>query len=293
MVDYIRTVSAVFIGNGSLGLPILEKISDDPQFNLLAVFSGVDKPAGRNKILTPTVIAGAAKDLSLRLFKVEDINKNDNISILKKLNPEIIICTDFTQIIGDEILDLPKFGVLNIHPSLLPKYRGPSPMQTTIKNRDTRTGVSIIKMVKKMDAGPILAQIEAKLSRKVDYKTLKSGLAEIGAELIAELMPYYMAGEVQPTEQNDKLASYTKLFNKNDGEVKLTDDPVEVEAKIRAFQEWPKVYTILNGRKIFITEARLDKNKQIIIEKVKPEGKNEMKYADFIRGNSERLTFGK
>ena len=128
MIDHIKVVKTLFIGNGSLGLPALERITDDPQFELLGVYTTIDKSAGRSGELQPTLVAELAEKLNIESYKVKDINAPEIISQIKNINPELIILADFSQIISPELINIPKYGILNIHPSLLPKYRGPSPV---------------------------------------------------------------------------------------------------------------------------------------------------------------------
>jgi len=146
MIDHIKIVRTIFIGNGTLGVPTLERIADDPQFKLLEVITSAPKPAGRRQELRKTAIGFTAEKLKAKVYSVDSLKDRKNINHIKTLTPEIIILADYNEIIPKEILEIPKFGVLNLHPSLLPKYRGPSPIASAILNGEKKTGVSIIKM---------------------------------------------------------------------------------------------------------------------------------------------------
>ncbi|MCX6812683.1 MAG: methionyl-tRNA formyltransferase [Candidatus Berkelbacteria bacterium] len=291
MIDHIRPVRTVFIGSGTLGVPALEIISDNPQFSLSAVITGSDRPAGRDKILTPTIIAESAERLKMKVLKIDSIKDRKAIEKIKSLEPELIVLADFGQKISEEIINLPKFGILNIHPSLLPKYRGPSPVVSAILAGEKKTGVSIIRINSEIDAGDILAQIEVKIGSRETAEKLKNRLANFGADLLAEVVPYMIAGEITPIKQNPNLASATKIFDKSSGKLSSNESSAEVDRMVRAFSPWPGVYTTRNDKRIFITAAHLDRQKKLIIDSVKPEGKREMRYSEYLAGN-QPLTFG-
>ena len=227
-------------------------------------------------------------------------NINDEKIITKIINerPDLGIMADFGQIISDKILSIPKHGIINIHPSLLPKYRGPSPIQTTILEGDRITGVSLIKTAKKMDAGGIISEVSIKLSGSETSTILKKYLSEIAAALLLNSLPYYLAGDLKPEDQDENKATYTKLFKKEDGLVDVNTPATLVERKIRAFDPWPKVYTIRKGhasrqagKRVQILAAHFEEDNSFTIDRVKPEGGNEMNYTDYVRGYKDKLTF--
>ena len=291
MVDHIKTLSTVFIGNGSLGLPILERLTDDPQFNLSAVFTTIDRPAGRNGEYRSTEIAKLGQELGQKVVKTGDINSEQTIKEIKKLAPDLIVLADFNQIIKKDLINLPKYGVLNIHPSLLPKYRGPSPIVSAMLAGEKQTGVSIIKLNEKVDAGDVLSQIQLPVKAHDTATSLKIRLAEYGAALLAETVPYYIADEIRPLKQIEEQATYTKKFGKSDGKITTEKTDIEIDRMVRALNPWPGVYAEKKGKKIFITKSHLNKEKKLIIDAVKPEGKREMSYKEYLAGNDE-LTFG-
>ncbi len=291
MIDHIKVVKTLFIGNGSLGLPALERMTTDPQFELIGVYTTEDRPAGRSGDLQPTLVAQLTAKLSQTIYKVADINSKDVIDQIKQLNPELIVLADFSQIISKELIDLPKYGILNIHPSLLPKYRGPSPVVSAVLNGDKKTGVSIIKLSDKIDAGDVLSQLEIKIRPRETAEQLKNRLAEFGADLLAETVPYYLADEIHPIKQIEEKASVTKKFSKLDGKITDNEAPEQIDRMVRALNPWPGVYTEINGKKVFITKAHINKEKKLVIDALKPEGKREMTYKDYLAGNIS-LTVG-
>ena len=291
MIDHIKSVKTVFIGNGSLGFPILERITDDPQFDLQAVLTSINRPSGRKNLNCESLVAEEANKLKLKLYKIDKIRDSKTIKLIKEINPELIILADFGQILSKELVQLPKYGVLNIHPSLLPKYRGPSPIVSALLAGEKRTGVSIIKLDENIDSGNILSQIEIRISSRETAVNLKKKLAGLAAELLAETVPYYLAGEITPIVQDQTKATESKIITKENGKLVGNESSQKVDRMVRALYPWPGVYIGINKRKFFITKVHLNKEKKLIIDRVKPEGKKEMSYTDFTLGNSERLTF--
>lgn len=285
MVDHIKTVKTIFIGNGTLGLPALRKISNDPQFDLVAVYTSKPKPAGRDRQLRSTVIADEAKKIVRKVLPIETIKDKNVINQIKNFAPEIIILADYSEILPEELLAIPKYGVLNIHPSLLPKFRGPSPIVSAILSGEKKTGASILKLNKSVDAGDVLSQIEIKIKPRENAEQLKKRLADFAADLLAETVPYYLAGEISPIKQKEEQATTTKIIQKSDGKITGKESPSQIDRMIRALSPWPGVYTEPDGKKIFITKAHLNREQELIIDNLKPEGKREMTYKEYLAGN--------
>ncbi len=218
------------------------------------------------------------KDLNLIIL--------NNHQEIKEVNPDLVVVASYGKIIPKSFLDLPRYGCLNVHPSLLPKYRGASPIQNTILNNEKEAGVSIILMDEKMDHGPIVASIKYQISEKIRYKELEKELAKLSAKLLKEVLPKWLKGKVKPKEQEHSQATFTKVLKREDGEVNLDDDPREIERKVRAFDPWPGIYAIWKNKRIKILDVKVLDNK-LMIKKVQPEGKKEMSFEDFKRGHQE------
>lgn len=203
-----------------------------------------------------------------------------------KPNPEsknLFVVASYGKILTKEELAIPKHGTLNIHPSLLPKYRGASPIQAAILSGDEETGVCIMLVDEKMDHGPVLASQKVKIKGQ-NYLEVKENLARIGARLLVEVAPKYIAGEIRPVEQDHSQATFTKKIKRDDGEVKLTDDPVVLYRKFLAYDPWPGIFFFdSRGKRIKITAAKLE-NGEFTIERVLPEAKREMDYSSYVRG---------
>lgn len=206
----------------------------------------------------------------------------------EELKPDLVIVASYGKIIPKKILEIPKYGCLNIHPSLLPKYRGPSPIQTTILNGDKKTGVTIILMDEKIDHGPILSQQEQKIpSLKITYPELSQELAKLGAKLLIQTIPKWIKGEIKPKPQDESKATHTKILKREDGKIDWSKPDREIERQIRAFNPWPGSFTFIKHKnktlRIKVLEANLKDNK-LIVKKLQPEGKKPMTFEEFKRG---------
>lgn len=281
-----KNLKFAFFGTGDFAVKILDILY---QNNLIPelIITTPDKPKGRKIQLQPTPVK--------LLAQKNNIKTTTDYSLLTT-DYSLFIIADYGKIIPKEILDIPKYGALNIHPSLLPKFRGPSPIQSFIlsgaptqgRGKKEETGTTIILMDEKMDHGPIIAisNLKSQISN-LYYKELEEKLAELGGELLVKTIPEWIEGKIKPTEQDENQATYTKKITKEDGLVDLEkDSPEIIERKVRAFTPWPNTYFFVNNKRIIITEAKLE-NGKLIIKKIKPEGKNEMPLRDFLRGNPD------
>lgn len=290
MIDHIEVADIVFFSTGKFGLKTLDALNSDPQYRIRAVITSSKKIKRRGKNVDSSPIKDLAKKLGLDVIEITSLDE-DFEKKLKKLKPDLGVIVDFGYIVPKNILNIPKFGIVNIHPSLLPKYRGPTPIQSAILGSAKKTGVTIIKIDQGVDSGPILSQAEARLTKSANFEILYNYLADTAASLLLDTLPYYLTHELKPIKQNEAKASYTKMITKNDGEVTLKTPAIEVERKIRAYYPWPGVYININNSMIQITAAHFDRKKNLVIDRVKPAGKAEMNYEDFKRGHKILLTF--
>jgi methionyl-tRNA formyltransferase len=205
---------------------------------------------------------------------------------IKKIKPDLLIVANFGKIIPENILKFPGYGCLNVHPSLLPKYRGASPVQSAILNGDKETGVSIILMDEQIDHGPILTQKKTVIGPDETADQLCHRLALLGSELLIDVIPNWIRGEKQLIAQDEEKATYTRILTRKDGAIDWSKPAQKIERQIRAFQPWPGTYTFYNGKRLKILKARLEKDK-LIIKEVQPEGKKQMSFADFLLGHKD------
>jgi len=251
-------INVVFMGTPGIAAIILESLftafREDKQlldqgFEIKAVFTRPDKPRGRNKKLAKSEVKllSEIKNLPVRQPK----NKDELAKEAAKLKPDLIVVAAYGMILPKEVLDVPKYGAINVHPSLLPLYRGPAPISAPILNGDKKTGVTIIKMDARMDEGDILAQEEVELSGHETTPELTERLAELAGKILADAIPRYVNGEINSQKQDRTKATYTKMIKKEDGKIDFASETAEeIERKSRAFLPWPGVYMYWNDKKL-------------------------------------------
>jgi len=290
-IDHLQKISIIFVGTGTLGLKSLELLAKDQQYDVKAVITANVEASGRKKHLIKNPVLELATTLKLPVIKTDNINDKEIIGRINKLNPELGIMADFGQIVGTEVLDIPQYGIINIHPSILPRHRGSTPIPQTILDGDKITGVTLLLTSSKMDAGGIISQISVELTGSETSSILKEYLGEIASSLLLNSIPYYLAGDLDPLPQNETKATYTKMLKKEDGLVDYKTPAHIVERKIRAFDQWPKVYTVVDNKRIQLSAAHFSENGDLVIDRVKPEGKKEMSYQEYLRGYKKEIRF--
>jgi len=213
---------------------------------------------------------------------------------IKKIKPDLVIVANFGKILTKDILAIPRYGCLDIHPSLLPKYRGPTPIQSTILNGDKETGVTIILMDEKIDHGPIIANSKLKIpalpasgqNSKLTYQELHDKLANLGAKLLIRTIPKWLKGEIEPASQDESEATYTEIFTREDGRIDWKKPIDYIERQVRALNPEPGTYTLYKGKILKILETKIQNNK-LVIKKVHLAGKKPMSFEDFLRGHQD------
>jgi len=268
-----------FFGTTEFSVKVLEILRQN-NFIPEIIITAPDKPAGRGLKLQANPVKIWAEKNSLKHIT------NYELPIT---NYDLFIIAAFGKIISEEILGIPKYGTINVHPSLLPKFRGASPIQSFILSGEQTTGVSLILTDEQVDHGPIIAKSNLKSQiSNLYYKELENKLAELGGKMLAETIPKFINGEIKPQEQDHSQATFTKKITKQDGLINLsaqagleTDNPETIINKIRAFTPWPSVYYFINKKRIIITKAEIIDGKLKIL-RLKPEGKNEMDYNSYF-----------
>lgn len=277
--------SFVFFGTPEIAVYVLEEL-ETRDLMPACIVTNPDRPQGRKMRLTPPPVKVWATEHNVPVLQPTDLN---DASFLKEIAKyELFVVAAYGGILSKTLLDMPAYGTLNIHPSLLPKYRGASPIRTAILNDDRVTGVTIMLMDEKLDHGPILSQETVEidpLKWPMRGRALDELLARKGGELLAEVLPKWVTGEIEPEFQNHELATYSQKITKDMAEVQLTDDPYTTLLKIRAFDGWPGTYFFdeRNGKRtrVKIADARLADDGSLEIISVVPEGKREMSYEQY------------
>jgi methionyl-tRNA formyltransferase len=302
----------VFIGTPEFSAIILERICQS-NFKPVLVITAPDKPVGRKQIISSPPVKIISEKYNIPVLQPEKITEAKKE--LEKISPDLIILSAYGKILPKEILNIPKYGCLNIHPSLLPKYRGSSPIQMAILNGDKKTGITIILMVEKMDEGPVLASKEYKIKPNVTYKELEKELAELGGKVLVDTIPKWIKKRIKPRSQDNSKAIYTKILTREDGVVDWKKPAEFIERQVRAFNPWPGTFCNYQQsektQKMKILEANVLKQTKhgpfgppgktflapddkiavqtgkdfLIITKLQPEGKKAMSSADFLRGH--------
>ncbi|MDP3661280.1 MAG: methionyl-tRNA formyltransferase [bacterium] len=264
----------IFFGTDDFSVTVLDELKRSGFLPSLIVTTP-DKPKGRGlKILPSTAKLWSERNNIPVTELTPDVGGFKHR--VSAAAVEIFIVASYGKIIPKAILDIPEKGVLNVHPSLLPKYRGASPIESQILTDEKEIGVTIMLMDEQMDHGPLLAQ------RKIETKSRKK-LAEEGGKLLAETLPKWIAGEIQAVPQDESKASYTKKITKKDGLLDLAGDPYQNFLKICAYESSVGTYFLKDTKRIIIKDAKFE-NGNLIITRVIPEGKKEMNYEEFLRG---------
>ncbi|MBI2064606.1 MAG: methionyl-tRNA formyltransferase [Candidatus Yanofskybacteria bacterium] len=235
----------VFFGTSDFAVPALKSLLNFG-YPIMAVVTQPEKPAGRLRVTMPSPVKKLALENNIPTLEPHNL-KNDEefFKHFKHLNPDLCIVASYGKIIPSRYLEIPKYGFINIHPSLLPKYRGPSPIQTAILNGDTETGVSIMLIDEQMDHGPILGITNYELRITNYYKETEEELAKLGAELLIDTLPKYISGEIKPQEQNHSQATLTKMITREDGHIDWNRPAEEIYNQIRALNPEPGTWTLL------------------------------------------------
>lgn len=237
----------IFMGTPELAAASLAALLREPAFQIVAVVTQPDRPKGRDLKLQPSPVKELALRVNLPVLQPLKAREEKFITELRALQPELIAVAAFGQILPQSILDLPRLGCLNVHTSLLPKYRGASPIQSAILNGESETGVTIMKMDIGLDTGDILTQRVTPIHAEDNAATLHDRLAQLGAELLVETIPAYVAGTIPPRPQQHDLATHVAKIKKEDGRIDWAQPAQAIWNRIRAFTPWPGAFTYLPG----------------------------------------------
>ncbi len=262
-------MNIVFFGSDEFSVIVLDKLLRESQYNIVKVVT--------TKTLTP--IAIYAKRNFLPLLQTSKPKTSDFVN----LNSQLGILVVYGHIISKNVLDLFSKGIINIHPSILPKYRGPSPIKTSLLNGDKQTGVTIIELDDQMDHGRVLIQTNTNIEPHELLEQLRDRLARLGTDILIKILPDYIQNKVTLHQQDHKQATFTKQFTKSDGKITWGMSVKEIYNKYRAFHDWPGIWFEHKDKRVKILECKLVDDKLEIIT-VQPEGKNSMDFKAFING---------
>jgi methionyl-tRNA formyltransferase len=253
-------VRAVFMGSDAFSLPVLEALlAHGPSLRVPVETVGVvtqpDRPAGRGRTLRSNAVKALAVQHGLVVLQPDRVRRPEAIRSVLEVSPDVVIVASFGQILPTDLLETPRYKSLNLHPSLLPRLRGASPIQTAILEGDSRTGTTLILMTAEMDAGPILAQKEVAVRESETSGELTDRLAVLSGELLLDTLPDWITGGISPRPQDDSLATYTTRIGKEDGLLDWFLPAETLARRIRAFNPWPVAHTYWQGRLLRLLRA--------------------------------------
>lgn len=285
--ETMSAVRIVFFGTPVFATESLEKLHKE--FSVVGVVTQQDKPVGRAQLLSASPVKLLAQSLHLKVFQPPSLQKKtmsgkEFLQVFRNLMPDIAVVVAYGKIIPKEFLQIPRYGFINVHPSVLPKLRGASPIQTAILEGFKTSGVTIMQLDEGMDTGDILSTEEINITPNETSESLHNRLKTIGAELLVKTIWNLIDGSVTPRKQNEKEATFCTLIKKTDGEIDWSQSPEHIERKIRALNPWPGAYTFCNKKRIRILSATVNNAQQLVIQIVQPEGKKPMPYSEFIKG---------
>ena len=247
----------VFLGTPAFAaLPLRALV--DAGHDVVGVVTQPDRPAGRSRTPQPPPVKQTAEALGLSVLQHATLRDDAMVDQIRQLRPDVGVVAAYGEILRRNVVDIPPLGYLNVHPSLLPLYRGPTPVAAAILAGDDITGVSIIKLVRAMDAGPIVAQATVPLARDARAGPLTNELFAIGSQVLVNVLPLYADGTLQPQPQDDGQATYCKLLSKDDGRFDWTQPALAIERTVRAFDPWPGAWTAWQNQQLKIGSARVD-----------------------------------
>lgn len=293
----------LFFGSSEFSVPILRQLCTASRTK--AVITQPDKPSGRGKKLEAPVVKNVSEQLGLQVYQPKKLIREEIIQILDDHGIDLIVVAAYGKILPAWLLDHPKYGALNVHASLLPRWRGASPIQAAIMNGDKKTGVTIMKMDEGLDTGDILTQDSLIISKDDTAASLSEKLANIGASLLNKTIEDFINGKITPQKQNSKEATLTRLIRKDDGALNFDEPAERLERKIRAYNPWPICFLKWDSEYLRIYEAEISSeiylypnqrgeiNKYpcmgtatnaLILKIVQPSGKAKMDGRSFLNG---------
>jgi methionyl-tRNA formyltransferase len=242
------------MGSPQFAIPVLRLLKLNGH-DIAAVYTRPDKPAGRGREPAAPPLKTAALDLGLTVVQVGGFKAPDSVRQLADFMPQAIIVAAFGLILPQSVLDIAPFGCINVHPSLLPQYRGPSPVISALLAGDQFAGVSVMQLDAGMDSGPILARAQLAVSDNDDAVILTAKLFEIGARMVLETLAVVPSGKIRPEPQNGALATFTREIVKEDGRIDWQSSAIAIWRQVRAYQPWPQAYCHWQGKQIKILQA--------------------------------------
>jgi methionyl-tRNA formyltransferase len=262
----------VFLGTPDFAVPSLHALISAGH-QVTDVFTQPDRPKGRDKEVSESPVKRAARAAGLPVYQPERIRRTENVELLKRLAPEMIVIVGYGQIIPQTIIDLPKYGILNVHASLLPKYRGAAPIQWAIANGETETGVTIMQIDAGLDTGDMLLKRSVPIQADETAPELSGRLAPLGAKLLIETIERIAVNGIQGEKQNEAEATYAPVLKKEDGLIDWSRTGTQVYNRLRGFAPWPGAYTTFRRQQLLLLGARVAGDLRLSQGELRAEGR--------------------
>jgi methionyl-tRNA formyltransferase len=296
----------VFFGTPEIAAESLRRLIVSDMRPMLVVTQPA-KPVGRHALLTPSPVEKVATNENIPVLAPTSARTGELTEKLRELSPDVAVLVAYGKILPHQVLAIPRLGFVNVHPSLLPSYRGPSPIQSAVLHGEKQSGVSIMLLDEKVDHGPVLASVDVALPQRVTGDQLTELLGKYGADLLVKTLPNFLSGSVVPRPQDHAKASFSKLLKRSDGAIDWSKSALEIDRMVRAFTSWPGTYTCLANQRIKILEVQpinresggraagsvwMEENNVYVqsgqgilyLKKLQPSGKQAMAAQDFFRG---------
>ena len=306
----------VFMGTPAFSVPILDGLVEQG-YEVQAVVTQPDRPVGRKKTITPPPVKVAALKHDIPVLQPEKISGSPEMAEIEKLQPDLIVTAAFGQFLPEKLLQIPRLGAINVHASLLPKYRGGAPVHYSIINGEEKTGVTIMEMIKKMDAGAIYAQAEVPITKSDDVGTMFEKLSLVGRDLLLQTLPQLIEGQLEKVPQDEEQVTFSPNITREQEEIDWHKTATEIDQQVRGMRPWPIAFTTFEGTRWKIWEVTpLDETtdeapgtiiyrdkKQLwiacgqqtvlAIDVLQPAGKSKQMIQSFLNGVGQSATVGK
>ena len=300
-------MNIIFMGTPDFAVSTLESLYNKG-YNIALVITQKDKPKGRGKKFQPTAVKEKALELELEVYQPDNVNSAESIEKMKKLNPDFIVVAAYGQILRKQILDMPEYGCINVHASLLPKYRGAAPINWAIINGEKETGITIMEMAEGLDTGDMILSKKIPIDEEDDSQIVHDKLALLGSELIVEALEGIKDNKLTKVPQDNNLSTYASMISKETGRINWGEIGENIKNLVRGLKPWPSAYTDYNGNIVKIHKVKLvDKFKEakdgeivlvtdegifvnaldkcVVIEEIQFPGKKKLLVKDYLRGN--------
>ncbi|TCK98337.1 methionyl-tRNA formyltransferase [Natranaerovirga hydrolytica] len=298
-------MKVVFMGTPEFSVPTLNALIES-EHEVIGVVTQPDKPKGRGKKVSVTPIKEVALEHNIPVYQPKKVKDNEFVELIKELNPDVMVVIAFGQLLSKDLLEFPKWGCINVHASLLPRYRGAGPIQWAVINGEAETGITTMHMDVGLDTGDMILKDSIKLDEKETAGSLHDKLSQLGAITLIKTLKALEEGQAPREQQNDEVATYAPMLTKELGKIDWNKSAIEIERLIRGLNPWPSAYTHLDNKFLKIWEADVvhsnegaigeiiqvteneiivqTKNEAIAIKELQLEGKKRMKTKDFLRG---------